>query len=291
MLMVPWSFSVALAPFLGVEFGHILPELMELDSYSTLQLTRRGRVLHAYFNNPATLNAIGQVAHNEIARFFTEVSTDVATDVVVLSGMGRAFSAGGDLDFIQRQIDEPSLFLDDMPIVKRIIFGLLDCPKPVIAKVNGHAIGLGATIALFCDVVFAALEAKIGDPHVRIGLVAGDGGAAIWPHLIGHARAKEYLLTGRALTGEQAERLGLINHAVPATDLDRVVEDFVADLLKNPRRAVQWTKLSINAGLKQTVQAVMDASVAYEAMSNMTHDHREAVLAAREKRDPKYTGD
>ena len=95
---------------------------MVLDSYSTLRLTRHGRVLHAYFNNPATLNAIGQVAHNEIARFFTEVSTDVDTDVIVLSGMGRAFSAGGDLEFIQRQIDEPSLLLDDMPIIMRIIF-------------------------------------------------------------------------------------------------------------------------------------------------------------------------
>jgi enoyl-CoA hydratase len=264
---------------------------MDFESYGTLKLTRNGRVLQVYFNNPSTLNAIGPVAHNEIARFFTEVSTDVETDVVVLSGMGRAFSAGGDLDHIERMIDDPSLFIDDMPVVKRIVFALLDCPKPVIAKVNGHAIGLGATIALFCDLVFAANEAKIGDPHVRIGFVAGDGGAAIWPHLIGHARAKEFLLTGRSLTAEEAERLGLINRAVPAADLDRVVDEFVVELMKNPARAVQWTKLSINIGLKQVTQAVMDASVAYEALSNMTRDHREAVSAMREKREAKFTGE
>jgi enoyl-CoA hydratase len=263
---------------------------MDLESFTTLRLTRHGRVLKAYFNNPESLNAIGQTAHNEIARFLVEVSTDVETDVVILSGIGRAFSAGGDMTHIQRLIDEPSLFLDDMPVVKRIVFALLDCPKPIIAKLNGHAIGLGATIALFCDLVFASHEAKIGDPHVRIGFAAGDGGAAIWPHLIGHARAKEYLMTGRPLTAEQAERLGLINRAVPAADLDRVVDEFVAELMQNPMRAVQWTKISINIGLKQVTQAVMDASVAYEALSNLTHDHREAVAAAREKREPKYTG-
>jgi enoyl-CoA hydratase len=263
---------------------------MDLQSFTTLQLTRHGRVLKAYFNNPATLNAIGPVAHAEIARFFIEVSTDGETDVVILSGIGKAFSAGGDLDYIQRMIDDPSIFIDDIPVIKRIVFALLDCPKPVIAKLNGHAIGLGATIALFCDLVFASNEAKIGDPHVRIGFAAGDGGAAIWPHLIGHARAKEYLMTGRPLTAEQAEKLGLINRAVPAADLDRVVDEFVADLMKNPMRAVQWTKLAVNIGLKQVTQAVMDASVAYEALSNQTHDHREAVAAAREKRDPKFTG-
>ena len=263
---------------------------MNPKDYSTLLLERRGRLLHASFNRPDTLNAIERVAHAELVRFFGEVATDSETDVVILTGAGRAFSAGGDLNYMQEMIDDPAIFIDDIPDVKRIVFGMLDCPKPIIAKVNGPAVGLGATIALLCDVIFAAPTAKIGDPHVKVGFTAGDGGAVIWPHLIGHARAKEYLMTGRLLTAEEAEKIGLINHVVPAAELDRRVEEFALELLKGAMRAIQWTKLSINIGLKQLAHAVLDASVAYEALSNASSDHREAVRAMREKRTPQFTG-
>jgi enoyl-CoA hydratase len=263
---------------------------MDISSYETFLFERRGRLLHASFNRPETLNAIDKLAHSEIARFFAELATDPLTDVVILSGVGRAFSAGGDLNHIQAMIDDPRLFLDDLPLVKRIVFGMLDCPKPIIAKLNGAAVGLGATIALLCDVIFAAPTVKIGDPHVSVGFAAGDGGAVIWPHLIGHARAKEYLMTGRLLTAEQAEKIGLINHVVPAADLDRVVEEFAQELLQGATQAIQWTKLSVNIGLKQLAHAVLDASTAYEALSNVTADHQEAVLALREKRRPRFTG-
>jgi enoyl-CoA hydratase len=263
---------------------------MDLSSYSTFLFERRDRLLHASFNRPETLNAIGRVAHAEIVRFFAELATDPETDVVILSGVGRAFSAGGDLDYVQEMIDDPSQFVDDIPDVKRIVFGMLDCPKPIIAKVNGAAVGLGATIALLCDVIFAVPTAKIGDPHVKLGFTAGDGGAFIWPHLIGHARAKEYLMTGRLLTAVEAEKIGLINHVVPAEELDRTVDEFAQELLRGAMRAIQWTKLSVNIGLKQTAQAVLDASIAYEALSNVTADHQEAVRAMLEKRAPKFTG-
>lgn len=260
-------------------------------SFKTLKLERDGRLLRAYFNQPDSLNAIDRVAHHELVQFLLQLPQDSQSDVVILSGAGRAFSAGGDFDHMQRLIDDPALFLDDIPDIKRLIFALLDCPKPIIAKLNGAAIGLGATIALFCDVVFAASGAKIADPHVRIGLTAGDGGAVIWPHLIGHARAKEFLFTGRTLLAEEAERIGLINRAVPAEHLDRVVDEFAAELLSQPRRALQWTKITVNIGLKQLAHAALDASVAYEALSNATQDHREAVSALRDKRIPNFTGD
>jgi enoyl-CoA hydratase len=263
---------------------------MDLSSYSTIRLERQGRLLRANFNRPETLNAVDRAGHHELVRFFTELATDPLTDVVILSGMGRAFSAGGDLDHIQSMIDKPEIFLDDIPDVKRLFFGILDCPKPIIAKVNGAAVGLGATIALLCDVIFASPNAKIGDPHVKVGFTAGDGGAVIWPHLIGHARAKEYLMTGRLILAEEAERIGLINHVVPAADLDRVVDEFAQELLGGAMRAIQWTKLSVNMGLKHAASAVLDASVAYEALSNVTADHREAVQALREKRAPRFTG-
>jgi enoyl-CoA hydratase len=263
---------------------------VDISSYSTIQFQREGRLLRANFNRPDTLNAIDRAAHDEIARFFTELAVDPLTDVVILSGVGRAFSAGGDLEHIQRMIDDPCIFVDDIPNVKRVVFGMLDCPKPIIAKLNGHAIGLGATIALLCDVVFAVPTAKIGDPHVKVGFAAGDGGAIIWPHLIGHARAKEYLMTGRLLTAVEAEKIGLINHVVAAEDLDGAVDAFAQELLGGAMRAIQYTKLAVNIGLKQIAHSVLDASVAFEALSNVTADHREAVQAMRDKRSPKFTG-
>ncbi|MBV8062813.1 MAG: enoyl-CoA hydratase/isomerase family protein, partial [Nevskia sp.] len=128
-------------------------------------------------------------------------------------------------------------------------------------------------------------------PHVQVGFVAGDGGAVIWPQLIGYNKAKEYLLTGDPILAPDAEKLGLINHAVPAEELDERVRAFAQRLANGASRAVQWTKASINIGLKQLAHSVMDASMAYEALSNITRDHREAVAALTEKRKPKFTGD
>ena len=193
---------------------------MNFSDYRAIEFHREGRVLHATFNRPDTLNAFNEELEADVARLFVEVATDEATAVLVLTGAGRAFSAGGDFEQMQRAIDDPDLFLKGVSTGKRMLFSLLDCPKPVIAKVNGAAMGLGATIALFCDIIIAAEHAKIGDPHVKAGYVAGDGGAVIWPQLIGFARAKEYLMTGDALTGEEAARIGLINKAVSAANLE-----------------------------------------------------------------------
>src|SRR6185503_9495337 len=125
----------------------------------------------------------------------------------------------------------------------------------------GAAAGLGATIALMCDVIIAADTAVIGDPHVRMGFVAGDGGAVIWPQLIGYARAKQYLLTGDAITGEEAAQIGLVNFAYPAEELDAAVDAFAQKLAAGARRAVQWTKATINVGLKQLAASMMDAGI------------------------------
>jgi enoyl-CoA hydratase len=263
---------------------------MNFADYRAIVFRREGRVLHATFNRPDTLNAFNEELEEDVARLFVEVATDDETAVLVLTGAGRAFSAGGDFEQMQKAIDDPDLFLKGAASGKRMLFSLLDCPKPVIAKVNGAAMGLGATIALFCDIIIAAEHAKIGDPHVRAGYAAGDGGAVIWPQLIGYARAKEYLLTGDALTGEEAARIGLINRAVSASNLDGVVNELAQRLASGASRAIQWTKLAVNIRLKQVAHAVLDASFAYEALSNLTEDHQEAVNAFRDKRQPRFTG-
>jgi enoyl-CoA hydratase len=261
-----------------------------LDRYRTILHERRGRVLTLTLNNPGKLNAVSEAMHTELASVFTDAADDADSDVIVITGAGRAFSAGGDLDWMQGAIDHPLSFDRTAKEAKRIIFSLLDCEKPVIAKVNGHAVGLGATIALFCDVIFAADTAKIGDPHVGVGLTAGDGGAVIWPQLIGYARAKEFLLTGDLLSAADAARMGLINHCVAQAELDAAVDRFADRLASGARQALQTTKMSVNIGLKQLAHSIMDASIAYETLSNRSGDHREAVAAFREKRKPLFKG-
>lgn len=263
---------------------------MDCAAYGALLLRREGHVLHATMNRPESLNAIDAQLDAELIRLFVEVADDPQTRVVVLTGAGKAFSAGGDIDSIQALINEPWRMYDMIPRAKRLISNLLDCPKPVIAKVNGHAVGLGATLALFSDLVFANQAAKIADPHVTLGLVAGDGGAIIWQQLIGHVRAKEYLFTGDPISGEEAAHIGLINRAVPLDELDAVVEAFAQRLANQPARALQWTKLVANTTLKAQAVAMMDAGIAYEALSNQSEDHRLAVQAMVEKRKPNFTG-
>lgn len=257
-----------------------------LDSYRTIRCERRGRILTLVMNRPEALNATDGIMHSELTQIFYDAANDPGSDVIVLTGEGRAFSAGGDIHWMQSVIDEG--FDRTAREAKRIIFSLLDCEKPVIARVNGHATGLGATLALFCDIVFAVETAKIGDPHVSVGFTAGDGGAVIWPQLIGYSRAKEYLMTGRLMTAVEAARIGLINHAVPAADLDARVYDLAEELLAGSQVAVRTTKMAVNIGLKQLAASIMDACLAFEGISNASPDHQEAVRAFAQKRKPNF---
>jgi enoyl-CoA hydratase len=263
---------------------------MDFNAYQHIKFARRGRVLEITLNRPEQLNAFNGALHAEMAQVFIDANNDPDSEVIVLTGAGRAFSAGGDLEAVKASWDDPTAFRETAREGKQIIFAQLDCEKPIIAKVNGPAIGLGASIALFCDVIFAADTAKICDPHVNVGLVAGDGGAVIWPQLIGYARAKEYLLTGDPITAPEAARLGLINHAVPAAELDERVNQFADRLAAGASNAIRWTKVSTNIGLKQLAHTIMDTCMSYEWLASKTEDHREAVNALLEKRKPVFTG-
>lgn len=257
---------------------------MDQSSYKTIRIERRDRVLILTLDLPDTLNAVDATMHEELARVFRDADADPDSDVIVITGAGRAFSAGGDIESMQDSIDHPELFETVVFEAKRIVFSLLDCEKPIIAKINGHAMGLGATIALFCDITYAADHARIADPHVSIGFVAGDGGAVIWPQLIGFARAKEYLLTGKPITAPRAAEIGLINRALPAAELDEAVDRLADELAGGATKAIRWTKATVNIALKQLAHSMMDAGLAYEAISNQTAEHRELVRKFREKK-------
>ncbi|MBE0692322.1 MAG: enoyl-CoA hydratase/isomerase family protein [Aquamicrobium sp.] len=254
-----------------------------LPHFDTILLARRGRLLTVTLNRPDALNAFDAAMHVEIVEALRFAAADPDSDVIVLTGAGRAFSAGGDLEHMEASIADPRKFDREAADAKRIVFTLLDIEKPVIARVNGAAVGLGATLALLCDVIFAAERARIGDPHVKVGLVAGDGGAVIWPQLVGFARAKEFLMTGALLTATRAAEIGLVNHAVPDAELDARVDAFCDELLAGATQAIRWTKVTVNLELKRIAHALMDPGIAYESLSVRTAEHRDAVRAMKEK--------
>ncbi len=263
---------------------------MDYVGYHHLLFSRRGRVLTVTINRPDKLNAVNGPLHEDLARVFYDVAIDDEADIIVLTGAGKCFSAGGDFGWLMDMTTDAAAWERCRVEAKKIIFGLLDCEKPVIAKLNGHAAGLGATIALFCDVIFAGKSVRVSDPHVIVGLVGGDGGAIIWPQLIGYARAKEYLMTGDAIRAEDAARIGLINHAVEDTELDAKVDAFADRLAAGAKQAIRYTKTSVNIGLRQLAHSILDASLAYESMTNFSKDHVEAIRALKEKRAPKFIG-
>jgi len=257
-----------------------------LPVFETILLARAGRLLTITLNQPDSMNTINLAMHEELAEVFVFAAQDEHSDVVVFTGAGKAFSAGGNLDHMWNNATNPHLFDSEVRLAKRIVFAMLDLDKPLICRMNGHAVGLGATLALLCDVVFASDKAKIGDPHVGLGLVAGDGGAVIWPQLVGLPRAKEYLLTGELLSALQAAEIGLVNHALPPEELDAAVDAFCQKLLDGSANAIRWTKVLLNLELKRVANAVMDAGIAYEAITVRSADHREGINALKEKRAP-----
>lgn len=260
------------------------------DDYRMLSVKNEDRILTITMERPDQLNAVNTTLHTELARIFLDAKHDPDADVIVLTGKGRAFSAGGDLDWMQEAIDDPESFEEVGREAKEIVFNQLDLDKPLICRMNGHAIGLGASLACLCDIVVASDRAKIGDPHVSVGLVAGDGGALIWPQLCGYTKARYYLFTGEAMPAAEAERIGLISKVVPEAELDEAVYGLARQIAKGPLKAIRWTKIAVNLPLKAIFHSHFDAGIAYELMSNLTADHREAVSAFREKRDPVFTG-
>ncbi|MEM8826828.1 MAG: enoyl-CoA hydratase/isomerase family protein [Pseudomonadota bacterium] len=264
---------------------------IEDGDWSRFTFTREGRVLTAWITSDHPVNGVDGPMHDELARVFTDLQRDSESDIVVLAAKGRAFCAGGDFDWFDEQVENPAAFRAIAWDGKRIVGSLLEMEKPILCRLHGAAAGLGATIALLCDIIVADEGAVIGDPHVKVGLVAGDGGTLIWPQLIGYAKAKELLMTGDMLPAAEAERLGLVNHVVAADALDAKIVEIIGKITANPRWAVRWTKTVTNIPLRALAAQLMDASIGYEIVSNTLADRREAVAAMREKRAPKLTGE
>jgi len=263
---------------------------MNYAGYENILIERKGKILTATLNRPDARNAINPALDSELLRLFRDVDMDKECNVLILTGAGKAFSAGGDIPDMLASIENIENFENGYKNGKRILQGMLDCEKPIIARINGDAVGLGATLALFCDIIIAADTARIADPHVKVGLVAGDGGAVIWPQLVGYARAKQYLLSGDFLSAKDAQSIGLINFAVAPDELDALVNEWAEKLANGAQKAIRWTKATVNIGLKQLLVSMVDAGFALETVSSRSQDHTEAVNAFVAKRKPQFTG-
>jgi enoyl-CoA hydratase/carnithine racemase len=266
--------------------------LIDYSKYGPMGLDvqmKEPRILVATLNRPDKRNAVNATLHAALEDFLHVVNKDAEVRAIVLTGAGQAFCAGGDMKDMSQDPGEkgPSYILRGP---KWLIQNFANCEVPIIGAINGPAAGLGASIALMCDVIYMSETARIGDTHVNMGLVAGDGGCVIWPLLVGPSRAKEYLMAGEYVEAKEAERIGLVNHVVPPDKLMESALTYARKMANGPGPAVRWTKMAINRTIWQSINNVLEFSLAVEALSVHTEDSREAVTAFREKRKPQFKG-
>ena len=261
---------------------------MDYGTFSerNLEVDVRDQIAVLTLNRPDVRNAIDYPLHSALEEAIALLGQDEDVAAIVLTGAGTAFSAGGDVKGFYPQDVGPMTTIRTRSLVQTIA----NCEAPLVAAVNGVAAGLGATIALMCDVIYMADTARIGDTHVNMGLVAGDGGAVIWPLLIGPHRAKEFLMAGKLATAEEAATMGLVNHVTPANEVVTAAVTYAKLLAEKPRPAVRWTKMLINQAIQQSVVQSLALGLATEQLSSQTEDQKEAMAAFFEKRKPNFTG-
>lgn len=245
------------------------------EAYTQLEVDREGRVLTVTLAPGTPFNSVTARLHTELASVFATIRNDAETDIVVLRGADSAFCGGADLRWLEAMTSaELDSVFDEG---RRIILDMLELPQPIIAAVEGPAVGLGATLALFCDIRVAAANARIGDPHVRIGVVAGDGGAIIWPWLVGAGRAKRFLLTGDLVVAPDAQAMGLVDEIAEPGHARDTAQSMADKLAEGHQAALRGTKASINKLLRDAVNLVLDTSLALEKETMLSEGHRAAV--------------
>jgi enoyl-CoA hydratase len=258
-------------------------------SYGWIKISKADGIATLTLSNPQKRNAVSSGMHHELERVWADVDADDEIRVVVLTGEGNAFCAGADFspptDETAKTPRRP-----ETRQARRLFWNMLEVEKPVIAKVRGPAYGLGASIALAADVVVAADGARFCDSHVKMGIAPGDGGAVLWPLLIGFHRAKELLMTGEPIDAQRASEIGLINHCIREKELDAFVEQLARRLASGAPLAISYAKISVNLLLKQLAAGAFEASLAYDLLTLSTEDHAEGTRAFREKRNPKFKG-
>ncbi|MCA9935608.1 MAG: enoyl-CoA hydratase/isomerase family protein [Ardenticatenaceae bacterium] len=256
------------------EFQHILFE------------KREPHILWVTLNRPEVLNAANVRLHTELVEVWQTIDRDPDVHVVVVTGAGRAFSAGGDLQMVEeayRNYDEVLRILDE---ARELVYNMLRCGKPIVSAINGAAVGAGLVVALLADISIAAENARLADGHVRMGVAAGDHAAIIWPLLVGMAKAKYYLMTSDFISGKEAERIGLVSLCVPDEDVLAKAQEVAENLATGPRHAIRFTKRALNQWLLQA-GPIFDHSLALEMLGFFGEDMMKGVDGLRKRRKDK----
>ena len=253
------------------------------EASQVLTVAADGDVRIVTLNRPDRLNGVSAQLHKRLSEVWREIAADQDARAVVLTGAGRAFSAGGDFDHLLAHCDDAELRDRSIRFDRTLQTEMIRFPLPVIAAVNGPAVGLGCSLALGCDLVLMAEDAYFADPHISIGLVAGDGGVTFWPLLTSLLRVKEYLFTGDRIPAATAVELGLANRTVPAAELHSEALKLAHRLAAQPAEALRATKMALAVVIEQATRGGMEAALMAEQATMTSPDYHRIVtgLASR----------
>lgn len=261
------------------------------DGYKALKINRPApRILEVVLSNPGKLNALDSAAHGELAEVWRDIDVDPEISCVLLRGEGGNFSAGGDLALVKQMMADWDTRVRGWREARDIVYNVINCSKPIVAAIEGPAVGAGLSAAMVSDIVIVGRTARIIDGHTRLGVAAGDHSAIVWPLLCGMAKAKYYLLLCETITGEEAERIGLATMCVDDDKVIATAMDVCERFVRLPPTPVRWTKYALNNWLR-AAGPIFDASLALEFIGFSGPDLGEGVSALREKRRPNFKRD
>ena len=258
-------------------------------SYETILVKKEGKVVTITLNRPQSLNFLDPIMAQELERALGDAEKDESVGAVVITGAGRAFSAGGDVKFMKEDHTAYE-FYQRMEYITRFIWTMISLPKPIIASVNGPAVGGGCSIALAADMILASETATFAEVFVRIGLIPDCGGIFLLSRRIGLTRAKDLVLTGRTIDAREAERMGMINRVVPAEALQEETRKMALQLSNGPTMAMGIAKRLLNQSYESDFDTLLRLENSHQALLRLTEDHREGVKAFFEKRKPEFKG-
>jgi enoyl-CoA hydratase len=260
------------------------------ERFASLQFERPAPgVLRVVMHAPGRLNAAGADMHRDLANVWTEVDRDPEVRAVVVRGAGEAFSAGGDFDLIEQMADDFATRIRVLREARDLVYNLIDCSKPVVSAIQGPAVGAGLVVGLLADVSVAGRSARIVDGHTRLGVAAGDHAAIVWPLLCGMAKAKYHLLLCEEVSGQEAERIGLVSLCVDDDAVQDTALEVAGRLASGSASAIRFTKYALNNWLRMA-GPTFDASLALEFLGFDGPDLREGLASLRDKRRPRFTG-
>ena len=270
------------------------PELPMADryaNYSRLKIDHPlDRVLRVTFDRPETHNSVDAETHTQLTNIWRDINDDTDISAVIVTGTGKAFSAGGDFEMIKSILENPVVRMATWKEAKDLVYNIINCNKPIISAINGVAVGAGLVVGILADVSICGKSARIVDGHTRLGVAAGDVACIIWPLLCGLAKAKYYLLTCKPLSGEEAERIGLVSLCVEDADLQNVALETALDFVNGAQSAIRWTKYALNNWLRIN-GPLFDTSTALEMLGFAGQEAREGLASHLEKRKPSFPKD